>query len=165
MVSEEPSQFSQTANPPQSRSSDPPRACDKELFPPLGSGCTAIAGSFVLRIHAVIKRSHYECSSGLRGRSRGHGCELWGHVRSSGLSLGPDCLWATPLARLSCQGSLVHSQRPLRFPTSSWTTAHPCRPPPSGEPMSQLWAGPVSTRSVGIFVWSASVTLTPVCPR
>lgn len=41
----------------------------------------------------------------------------------------------------------------------------PCRPPPSREPVSQLWAGPVSTRPVGIFVWSASVTLTPVCPR
>lgn len=47
----------------QSFRSGPMCACEEQLFLALDSSYTGLAGSFVLRTHAVIKRTQYKYSS------------------------------------------------------------------------------------------------------
>lgn len=99
----------------------------------------ALFSEFMLSSKGVTTNA----AAGSQWLSWSHSCKLLGHVNNSGLFLGLECLRATPLACLSCPWSLVRSSCPLSFPPSSWTTAQPHVPPPSGIPVSRLWAGPV----------------------
>lgn len=132
VVSEEPSQFSQTTNPPQSRSSDPPRACDKELFPPLGSGCTALQGALFSEFMLSSKGVTTNAAAGSGGAAGATA------VNSGVTCAAPGFLWVRTVCgpRLwpACPAKGVSSILNVR-------SASPRRPGPPPTPAARLPPG------------------------